>query len=97
MSDKKLKAFSIKQLKALSAEEPKVISKDKALSIVRREEENNVRDLKAEALDHQANAVLPGNNDAVDRCEDSLRNAANLAKVGATYGYTAKGKRNDDK
>jgi hypothetical protein len=61
----------------------------KGLSIVRREEENNEANAtdKAEALDHQANAELPSNNDAADRRDNTRENAENLAKVGANHGY----------
>jgi hypothetical protein len=60
----------------------------KALSIVRREEEDNhAQACGDEANDHQANAELPGNNDAVDRREAGSENAHNLEAVGATHGY----------
>ena len=66
-----------------------------ALSVVRREEENNERDADygAQAQDWNDNAELPGNNDAAD-CADGTavgehgQNAENLAEVGADRGYT---------
>jgi hypothetical protein len=64
----------------------------KGLSIVRREEEGNAAEGasdSAAALDHQANAELPSNNDAADRRE-SRENAENLAEVGAGHGYVKK-------
>lgn len=61
----------------------------KALSIVRREEENNANeiDYQGTAQDFNDNAELPGNNDAAD-AEEHLQNAENLAEAGANHGYT---------
>lgn len=66
-----------------------------ALSVVRREEENNERDADygAQAQDWNDNAELPGNNDAADWADGTAvgehgQNAENLAEVGADRGYT---------
>ncbi|KAF2447303.1 hypothetical protein P171DRAFT_430206 [Karstenula rhodostoma CBS 690.94] len=62
----------------------------KGLSVVRREEENNAITENNNASGHQANAALPGNNDAADRAEEHSANANNLESVGATDGYEKK-------
>lgn len=57
-----------------------------ALSIVRREEEHNANVTVPDANDHQQNAELPSNNDAVDVAEHQ-QNADNLRDVGANAGH----------
>ncbi|KAL1595763.1 hypothetical protein SLS60_009452 [Paraconiothyrium brasiliense] len=66
-----------------------------ALSVVRREEEDNDRnrDYEAEAQDFNDNAELPGNNDAADVVDgtaprEHAENAQTLAEGGADDGYT---------
>lgn len=66
-----------------------------ALSVVRREEENNERttDYNAIAQEFNDNAELPGNNDAADVADgtavgEHAQNAENLTAAGADYGYT---------
>ena len=57
------------------------------LSVVRREEEDNARSASNDASDHQANAELPGENEAASDAEEHSANAANLAEIGADSGY----------
>ena len=67
-----------------------------ALSVVRREEENNdrkaIEDAQTAAIDFNDDSALPGNNDAADIADgtartEHARNAARLASVGASNGY----------
>ncbi|KAK8070240.1 hypothetical protein PG994_006856 [Apiospora phragmitis] len=57
-----------------------------ALSVIRREEENNARDESQNATEHQMNAELPGNNDSADQADEHQQNADNLGEVGANAG-----------
>ncbi|KAK8022040.1 hypothetical protein PG993_012807 [Apiospora rasikravindrae] len=58
-----------------------------ALSVVRREEENNARNKSQEATEQQMNTELPGNNDSADQADEHQHNADNLGEVGANAGW----------